>query len=52
MATNVLSDDKGTIVAAATQRLNCTDALQGEALTALLVSKLAASFGCNAISLE
>jgi hypothetical protein len=52
MATAVLSDDKGTIVVAATQRLNCTDALQGEALAALLASKLAASFGCNFLSLE
>jgi hypothetical protein len=43
----VLSDDMGDIVAAATQRLTCTEALQGEALAALLTSRLAASFGCN-----
>jgi hypothetical protein len=52
MAAVVLSDEKGTIVAAATQRLNCTDAFQGEALAALLASNLAASFGCNCFSLE
>ena len=51
-AAAVLSDENGAIVAAATQRLNCTDALQGEALVALLTSRLAASIGCNFFSLE
>ena len=52
MAAAVLSDDKGAIVAVATQRLNYTDALQGEAFAALLTSRLAATFGCNFFSLE
>ncbi|XP_059440565.1 uncharacterized protein LOC132173020 [Corylus avellana] len=52
VAAAVLSDEKGAIVGAATQRLNCPDALQGEALAALLTTRLAASFGCNFLSLE
>jgi hypothetical protein len=52
VAAAVLSDDKGDIVAAATQRLNCIEALHGEALAALLTSRLAATFGCNLFSLE
>jgi hypothetical protein len=52
VAAAVLSDENGAIVAAATQRLHCTEALQGEALPALLTSRLAASFGCNLFSLE
>ena len=52
VAAAVLSDDKGAIAGAATQRLNCTDTLQGEAIAALLTSRLATSFGCNFFSLE
>ena len=52
VATTVLSDENGAIVAAATQRLNCTDVLQREALAALLTCRLAASIGCNFFSLE
>jgi hypothetical protein len=52
VAAAVLSDENGSIVAAATQSLNCTDALKGEALAALLASNLASSFGSNCFSLE
>jgi hypothetical protein len=52
VAAAVLSDEKGAMVGAATQRLYCSDALQGEALAALLTARLATSFGCNFFSLE
>jgi hypothetical protein len=52
VAAAVLSDEKGAIVGAAPQRLYCSDALQGEALAALLTARLATSFGCNFFSLE
>jgi hypothetical protein len=52
VAVVVLSDENGVIVAAATQKLHYTEALQREALVALLTSRLAASFGCYLFSLE
>jgi hypothetical protein len=52
VAAAVISDDRGNIVGAATQKLHCTDALQGEALAALLTSRLAASLGYKLLALE
>ena len=52
VAATMLSDENCAIVAAATQRLNCIDALQGKALATLLTYRLVASFGCNFFSLE
>jgi hypothetical protein len=48
----VLSDENGTIFAAATQKLVSIDVLQGEAHVALLVVRLAASMGLGPISVE
>ena len=52
MVAAVLSDENGAIVVATAHRLNYSDALQREALAALLTSRLAATFGCNFFSLE
>ena len=48
----VLSDEWGAIVGAAMMKLHCLDAFQGEALAALLTTRLAVSLGCNLLSLE
>ena len=52
VAAAIISDERGDIVGAATQKLHCTDALQGEALAALLASRLAASLSCILVVLE
>ena len=52
MTIAVIIDEMGVIVGAATQKLQCTDALQGEALTTLLASCLATSLGCRLLVLE
>ena len=52
VAAAVISNDRGDIVGAATQKLHCTDALQGEALATLLASRLAASLGYKFLALE
>jgi hypothetical protein len=52
VAVAVLSDENGTIFAAATQKLVSTDVLQGEAHAALLVVRLATSMGLGLILVE
>jgi hypothetical protein len=52
VAAAVISNDRGDIVGAATQKLQCTDALQGEAFAALLASCLVASLGYKLLLLE
>ena len=48
----MISNDRGDVVGATTQKLHCTDALQGEALAALPASRLAASLGFKLLALE
>ena len=48
----VISDENGDIVGAVTQKLQCTNALQGEALVALLTAHLAASLGYKLLAWE
>jgi hypothetical protein len=52
VAAAVISDDNGSIFAAATLKLNSADALQGEAHAALLVARLATSLGFGSFLLE
>ena len=52
VAAVMISNDRGDIVGATTQKLQCIEALQGEALAALLASRLAASLGYKLIALE
>jgi hypothetical protein len=52
VAATVISDERGDIVGAATQKLHCTDALQGETHAALLAICLAESLGCRLVVLE
>jgi hypothetical protein len=47
-----MSDEKGDILSAATQKLHSTNALQGEAHAALLAIRLADSMGCRLVALE
>jgi hypothetical protein len=52
VATAMLSDEWGAIVGAAMMKLHCSDALQGEAIVALLTTRMSVSLGCNLLSLE
>jgi hypothetical protein len=52
VAATVVSDEKGDVLNAATQKLHGSDALQGEAHAALLAVRLADSMGCKLITLE
>ncbi|XP_059436361.1 uncharacterized protein LOC132169326 [Corylus avellana] len=48
----VISDDMRNIISVATQKLNSTDVLQGEASVALLAARLVVSSGCDKLMLE
>lgn len=52
VAAAVISDENGNIILAFTQKLSYSDALLGEASTALLTSQLATSSGCGNLFLE
>jgi hypothetical protein len=52
VATAVPSDERGAIVGATMLKLHCPDAPQGKVLVAVMTTRLAASFGCNFLSLE
>lgn len=48
----MIGDKSGSIIGSATQKLRTSDAMQGEALEALLAVRLAASLSCNRLSLK
>ncbi|XP_059451038.1 uncharacterized protein LOC132181824 [Corylus avellana] len=52
VAAAVISDSSGEILAAATLKLHSSDALLGEAMAALLATRLARSFGFDVFTLE
>jgi len=52
VAAAIISDENGNIILVVTQKLTSSDALLGEASTALLTSQLAASSGCGNLFLE
>jgi hypothetical protein len=52
VAAVVVSDERGEIVGAVTQKLHCFDALQGETHVALLAVRLTDSLGCIMVVLE
>jgi hypothetical protein len=52
VAAAVISDDSGNIISAATMKLYSLDALQGEALAALLTTRLAVTTGSSILHLE
>jgi hypothetical protein len=52
VAAAVLNDDSGNIIAAASQKLVSTDALQGEAAVALLAVRLAVFSSCEHLLLK